>query len=214
MSDAPSLLWRDLLGRRIASRAEHPGALALSPDGRIALCAGAGVSVLYSRAAVLAALAASDVDTLSLQDLFDDVQRKARGVRAPAVAHVPIDKNPARALAWAEPPVLLSSPSARCAPLRRIFPTVRLANGAPPEGCWGLDGAPYMTLLDTPDINSDSLGSKNAQPGTLIQCSKCDMNSKNRPINDRSESEDVISGPPVKTEHDNKHRSEVKTAWA
>lgn len=155
MSDAPSLLWRDLLGRRIASRAEHPEALALSPDGRIALCAGTGVSVLYSRAAVLAALAASDVDTLSLQDLFDDVQRQARGVRAPAVAHVPIDKNRARALAWAEPPVLLSAPAARNAPLRRIFPAVRLGPAALPEGCWGLDGVPSVVLLKTAEASSD-----------------------------------------------------------
>lgn len=165
--------WRDLLGRRIQSRAEHSGALALAPDGRIALCAGAGVSVLYCRAAVLATLAASEAEAPSLQELFDDVQRKARGVRAPAVAHIPVDKHPSRSLAWAEPPVLLSAPTSSDSPMRRIAPATRLGPDAPPEGCWGLESEASIVIVNSEIGRSPHVKSTLKRGARHRRCAEC-----------------------------------------
>lgn len=90
--------WADLLGRRIAARATLVGGLAVAPDGRIALAAGANVSVLHAMAAATPAAGA----TTSLRDVLDDSAREARSMRPALVGHVPVAHcaSGARTPAW------------------------------------------------------------------------------------------------------------------
>lgn len=135
--------WKDLLGRRIAFRPIYSASLSVSSDGRIALSTGQSVSIVCARDAVLAALASPEIDSFSLLDLFDHTQRQARAVRAPAVAHITVDKVPARALAWSNPPVLLAAPDANLSALRVLVPSVLSLS----EGLWGLHDAKW-SLMD------------------------------------------------------------------
>lgn len=136
--------FNDLLGRRLTFPATYSSALKISSDGRIGLSIGDSVSIIYARDA----LQAPSFDPVSFQELLDETQRQAREVRTPAVCHVLVDDQPARALAWSHPSVLLSAPSAANGTLRRLIPPFSICNEDIErlEGSWGLSGTLWQVM--------------------------------------------------------------------
>ena len=153
--------FTDLLGRRLSLPATYASALRLSPDGRIALSIGDSVSVVYSRGA----LQAPTFDPVSFQELLDETQRKARGVRTPAVSHVLVDDQPARALVWVHPPVLLSAPAVSSETLRRLVPPFSTSTEDMErlEGSWGLSNTLWQVISGSGKLLNNHVCRRNTE---------------------------------------------------